>query len=184
MNIDYVTGNEGKYREAKEILKSWQVSQVTLKNLVEIQGDRFTVVKAKAKAALEILKSPLIVDDVSLCCNGLNGLPGPYAKAFLEQLGERGFSELILKLEDQRCQFICLIAFIEPGQEPQIFEGITEGKIVSPRGNLRHGTISFNTIFQPAGLQKTLGEMTLAEMALFASRSIALNQLKTYLEKA
>lgn len=33
---------------------------------------------------------PVIIEDVSLCFDALNGLPGPYIKWFLEKVGHEG----------------------------------------------------------------------------------------------
>jgi inosine triphosphate pyrophosphatase len=182
MKIEYVTGNQGKFREAQTILKHWELEQVDL-NVVEIQGTGHDIVMAKAKSAFALLQRPLIVDDVSFYCEALNGLPGPYARHFLDLLDEQGLYELIHKYDNHHAQFVCRIAFVEPGQEPCVFEGVTEGSVVAPRGSLKHGTRSFNTIFQPLGSAKTFGEMTLEELSQFAGRSQALNKLRAYLEK-
>ncbi|MDP1835995.1 MAG: non-canonical purine NTP pyrophosphatase [Chlamydiales bacterium] len=182
MQIEYVTGNSGKFLEAQAVLDHWTLEQVNL-DIVEVQGTQQEIIIAKAKSALEVLKRPLIVDDVGLFCNALNGLPGPYAKDFLEKLEEDGLSNLIHRYDDHRCHYICAVAFVKPNGEPQVFEGRIDGRIVAPRGTLLHGHRSFNTIFEPEGMNQTLGEMTIEDMAKFAGRSIALKKLRTYLEQ-
>ena len=53
-------------------------------DLPEIQEiDAHKVVKAKLEAALAHHEGPFIVDDVSVRCGALNGLPGPFIKWFL-----------------------------------------------------------------------------------------------------
>ena len=181
MKIEYITSNRQKFEEAQHILEDYQLEQISIE-LTEIQGDRETVVIAKAKEALKILKRPLIVEDVSFCCKALNGLPGPYVKEFLIRLKDHGIYELIHKYEDHSAQAICLAAFIKPGMEPMLFEGAIEGKVVAPRGETKHGTHSWNTIFLPEGFTKTYGEMSLKEISKISMRRTALIKLREYLE--
>ena len=55
MKIDYVTSNDGKFKEAQLILSGWVLERVNLE-LPELQGEREEISKAKAKSALDILK--------------------------------------------------------------------------------------------------------------------------------
>lgn len=182
MKIEYVTGNAGKFREASLILADWELEQVSL-DLDEIQGDRQQVLLRKAQDAMKQLHRPLVVEDVSLCCNALQGLPGPYIKEFLERLSERGLAELIHRYEDHRAQVICAVAYMEPNSEPVIFEGILHGAIVLPRGMTRIGKQSFNPIFQPDGSAQTQGELTIEEHSQTSHRYLALIQLRDYLKR-
>lgn len=181
MKIEYVTGNAGKFREAQLILSHWELEQVSV-DIPELQGDQKTIVQAKARKAVEILQRPLIVEDVGLYCNALKGLPGPYVKDFLTHLGEEGLADLIHRYEDHRCTFICTAAYIKPDIDPILFDGQLSGKIVKPKGTLRHGHVSWNTIFQADGFDKTFAEMSLDELARLSGRSQALNKLREYLE--
>jgi hypothetical protein len=123
----------------------------------------------------------LVVEDVSLCCPAIGGLPGPYIKDFLKAIGDQGLYELIHKYPDHSVQVICIAAYIAPHLEPILFEGVVEGKIVAPRGQTRHGTYSWNPIVQPAGSSKTFGEMTMKEHSRVSMRYLALSKLKKYL---
>lgn len=181
MKITYITSNKPKFEEAQFILSDWKLERVDL-DLIEIQGDPNDVITAKAKEALRILNQPLIVEDVSLFCPAIGGLPGPYIKDFLRKLGEQGLYELIHKYADHSVSVGCLAAYIEPESEPWIFEGIQEGTIVAPRGQTKHGNISWNPIVQPLGMTKTFGEMTLEEHSKISMRSIALKKLDVFLK--
>lgn len=181
MKIEYITSNRQKFEEAEHILKGYELEQIQME-LTEIQGNRFDVIIAKAKEALRILKRPLIVEDVSICCPAIKNLPGPYIKDFLIALGEEDFAKLIHKYSDHSVQAICIAAYIKPDSEPILFEGIMDGVIVVPRGNTRHGKVSWNTIFLPRNSTKTFGEMTIEEHSKISMRNIALTKLKNYLE--
>jgi len=187
MHIEYLTSNFHKFAEAKHILSSWDLTQVNI-DLPEIQGDSHEVISAKAKSAYALLKRPLIVEDVSLCCPAIGGLPGPYVKDFLLKLGSQGLYELIHKYSDHSVQVICLAAYIEEGIQPIIFEGAQEGTIVAPRvsSNLSGGGANlqgWNPIVQPAGMNKTYGEMSLEERSKISMRFLALTQMDRYLKE-
>ena len=47
-------------------------------DLDEIQGDPVTIAKTKVKLAATKVNTPVLTEDVSLCFNAMNGLPGPY----------------------------------------------------------------------------------------------------------
>lgn len=56
----------------------------------EIQGSTQEVARAKVKAAAEILGTACITEDTALCFKAMNGLPGPFIKYFLAELGHSG----------------------------------------------------------------------------------------------
>lgn len=181
MQIEYVTGNTGKFREACLVLDNWDLEQVEL-DLPEIQGSRNEIALAKAHAALGQLQRPLIVEDVSLSCDAIKGLPGPYIKDFLRILGEEGFADLVHRYKDHKATIYCLAVFIKPNAQPQLFEGTLQGTIVSPRGSTRIGTYSWNSVFVAEGQTQTFGELTFEQISSISARSQALRQLRNYLE--
>lgn len=181
MKIEYITSNKQKFQEAQHVLPEFELEQVDIE-LTEIQGTRKEIIRAKAKEALHILKRPLVVEDVSLCCPAIGGLPGPYIKDFLKALGDKGLYELIHKYSNHSVEVICIVGYIEPNIEPTLFEGIVKGSIVAPKGELRHGIYSWNPIVLPNGSDKTFGEMTLQEHSTMSMRYLALIQLKEYLK--
>jgi inosine triphosphate pyrophosphatase len=181
MKIKFITGNQGKFEEALHILEGWELEHIKL-DLIEIQGTSEEVIRAKAKSALSQLNTPLIVEDVSLCFAALNGMPGPYAKDFLKAMGPAGIQELIEKCEDPSVTAICMVAYIEPGAQPIIFEGRLSGTVVSPAGSSKHGPYSFNTIFKPDGFTHSMGEMSMAEHAKISHRRQAFLKLRNHFE--
>lgn len=183
MKIDFVTSNIKKFQEAQLVLKEWKLEQINI-DLKEIQGTKEEIIIEKAKEALAQLNKPLIVEDISLCCNALDGLPGPYVKDFLYTIGEAGIADIVLKYDDHNVKAVCLIAFIKPCIEPVIFEGVIDGTIVRPRGTKTlHGKRSWNPIFVPEGHKETFAEMTMEEHAEMSHRKKALLKLKDYLEE-
>ncbi len=59
-------------------------------DLPEYQGTPEEVAREKCKLAAKHVKGPVIVEDTSLCFNALGGMPGPYIKWFLKEIGPTG----------------------------------------------------------------------------------------------
>src|SRR3989344_5414775 len=92
--LTFITGNAGKAKYLADYFHL-PVDHVKL-DLHEIQSlDLKEVVEDKARRAFEIVKSPVLVEDVSLIFNGLKKLPGPLIKWFLETLENDGLCKLL-----------------------------------------------------------------------------------------
>ena len=92
-----------------------------------------------------------------------------------------GLNQLIAGFDDKRATALCTFAFSPgPNEEPILFEGTTEGRIVPPRGPTRFG---WDPIFEVADMGKTFVEMDGAEKNKVSHRARALAKLQAYLEK-
>ena len=76
--ISFVTGNANKVAEFQAILGSdFPHKIVPLKlELPEYQGLPEEICIEKCRKAAELVKSPVLIEDTSLCFNALGGLPG------------------------------------------------------------------------------------------------------------
>jgi inosine triphosphate pyrophosphatase len=176
--IYFVTGNENKLMEARQILTDFEIENVEL-DLPELQGEREEVILEKAKLAAKQLGKPCFVDDTSLCFNALNGLPGVYIKHFLEKLGREGLFKLLEPYEDKSAEAVAMIGYCEPGKDPIVFEGVTKGKIVEPKGD-RFG---WDPVFQPEGYDVTYAEMDQEEKNKISHRKRSLQKFNKWLEE-
>ena len=61
------------------------------------------------------ISGPVIVEDTCLCFNALGGLPGPYIKWFLKNLGPDGLPRLISDWEDKSAHALCMFGYSEGG---------------------------------------------------------------------
>ena len=80
--ITFITGNAKKLEEFMQIMtgelaESFNISNLGL-DLQEIQGSPEEIAKHKVKLAATKCNTPVLTEDVSLCFNAYNGLPGPY----------------------------------------------------------------------------------------------------------
>ncbi len=174
--LTFITGNAGKAKYLSDYFHT-PIDHIKL-DLQEIQSlDLREVVEDKAKRAYEIIKSPVLVEDVSLTFGSLKKLPGPLIKWFLETLGNDGICNLLNKFED-RSAFaeVCFAICDENGV--RIFSGSMEGSIaVEPKGEKGFG---WNPIFIAKGYDKTWAEMTDDEKHTTSMRKIALEKMANY----
>eukprot|EP01116_Phalansterium_solitarium_P023198 TRINITY_DN8003_c0_g1_i1.p2 TRINITY_DN8003_c0_g1~~TRINITY_DN8003_c0_g1_i1.p2 ORF type:complete len:211 (-),score=75.26 TRINITY_DN8003_c0_g1_i1:135-767(-) len=177
--IVFVTGNKKKVEELNAILGASLPIDNRSIDLPELQGEPEDVSREKCRLASRQVNGPVMVEDTSLCFNGLKGLPGPYIKWFLEKLGNEGLNKLLVGFEDKSAYAMCIFAFAwGPDEEPIVFCGRTEGKIVMPRGQTSFG---WDPVFQPDGFDETYAEMDLAVKNSISHRGRSLAKLKAYL---
>lgn len=184
--ITFVTGNVNKLREVQQILGSASTLTNQKLDIEEVQGTVEEVTIAKTRKATGMVDGPVIVEDTALEFNGLNGMPGPYIKWFMEALGNDGLYNLLSAFPDKSARAICTFGFSEgPGKEVLLFQGFTEGNIVKPRYSQDPSRKAFgwNPIFEPKGWELTFAEMTEEEKNSFSHRYVALMKLKEFLEK-
>ena len=77
-----------------DLKDNFEITNLTM-DLDELQGQPEFIAIKKVKAASKITGKACLVEDVSLCFNALNGLPGPYIKDFLEGLKTQGLVKLL-----------------------------------------------------------------------------------------
>jgi len=177
----FVTGNAHKLREVKHIL-SQGPAPIDLESqeldIPEVQGSTQEVAIAKCRRAAELIGGPCITEDTALCFKALNGLPGPYIKYFMKELGHAGLNNLLVGFPTKEAWALCTFAYSAgPGIEPILFEGRTDGTIVPARGSPQFG---WDATFEPVGTGKTYGEMTIEEKEKISHRARALEKLRTY----
>ncbi|XP_032682922.1 inosine triphosphate pyrophosphatase [Odontomachus brunneus] len=181
-SIVFVTGNAKKLEEFVAILGKNFPQQIISKkiDLPEYQGEIDDISRDKCRAAAEVVKGPVIIEDTCLCFNALKGLPGPYIKWFLEKLGPEGLYRMLNGWQDKSAEAVCTFAYCsgEADAKVHLFQGRTQGTIVSPRGPRDFG---WDPCFQPLNMDKTYAELPKEEKNKISHRSQALEKLKDYL---
>lgn len=150
MFITFITGNQNKADYLAKYL-GFSIDHVKL-DLDELQSlDLKTIVEHKVKQAYEIIKGPVIVEDVSLECPALGRLPGPFVKFFLEEIPEEDFCSLF-RDKDRTAIARCVFGFYD-GVTLKFFEGKSEGMIAEqPAGEKGYG---WDRMFIPKGYTVT-----------------------------
>ncbi len=189
----FITGNSGKFREAKAILRNIDLKQVDI-DLPEIQGTSQEIVELKTVQGYEELlikrrhennPAPIeavIVEDTSLGFNALNGLPGPYIKWFSKAIGNDGLYKMLEGFHNKQALAVCVVGCIIPGKNnnrPYIIEATVDGQIVKPRAVGQ--AFGWDPIFQPDGYTQTFAEMSQHQKNQVSPRYLAFMELSKLL---
>ncbi|WP_049921618.1 XTP/dITP diphosphatase [Halopiger djelfimassiliensis] len=171
MLLRFVTGNEGKAREAEAYLEGITAVNQVEYDYTEIQSDSLADVAAHgAREAFEALgdTEPVLVDDAGLFVDALGGFPGPYSAYVEDTVGVERLWRLVEQEDDRRARFRTVLAYAdEDGVET--FEGSVAGTIVAPRGE---GGFGYDPIFEYNG--QTMAEMSTEEKNAISHRGRAL----------
>ena len=180
--IIFITGNEDKFREFKEIITTVKLKRKKL-DLPELQGTPKEIVKEKAQLACKITKKPCFVDDTSLCFDAWGCLPGPYIKDFLKYMGIHKLSKTLFKsVKNRKAKAITSIGYCEPNKNPICIQGITYGKISLPKGN-KNFKKGWDQIFIPKTSKKTYAQMEPTEKHSFSQRKKAILLFEKFLKR-
>jgi len=139
----------------------------------------------KARAAFAHTGLPAIADDSGIAVEILGGSPGIFSarwsgtrdsvsnrRLLLEQLAD-------VRVEDRAASFVCTIALVSEGSELS-FTGIWPGRVAAEeRGE--HG-FGYDPIFVPDGFEVSAAELEPEVKNALSHRSLALDQLASYLE--
>lgn len=191
----FATGNEGKMREIREILKDLDVEIYSLKEAgiqmdAEENGKTFEEnALIKARAAAEHTDAIVLADDSGLEIDYLGGEPGVYSARYLgEDTSYRIKNQnLIDRLEgvpaEQRtARFVCVIAAVLPGGRVLISRGTIEGIIgTEERGE---GGFGYDPIFFLPEYGCSTAELSMEQKNVISHRGKALREMKEKLRDA
>lgn len=149
-DITFITGNQNKADYLAKYL-GFPVKHVKL-DLDEIQSlDLKEIVEHKVKQAYEIVKGPVIVEDVSLEFTALGKLPGPFIRFFVEEVPFENICNMINGMT-RSATAKCVFGYYD-GKDLELFEGKLEGEIANtPSGENGYG---WDKIFIPKGYNVT-----------------------------
>lgn len=174
----FATGNKDKLKEASEILPL-PVSGIELE-IDEVQSnDLVYVAQKKVEAAYKKIKKPVFVDDVGVFFPALKGFPGPYAKHFLDALGQEKISKMIQGEKDVTILVSCVIAYHD-GKKVHSFRGDIKG-ITAPKPRGSNGW-AYDFIVIPKGYTKTYAELGPDIKNKISHRALALGKFKKFLD--
>jgi len=183
MKLFYLTGNEGKFRDAKSIIPEIEKLEIDLPEIQEINPKKIIeakLIEAKLIEANKLKKGRFIISDGSLYLEAIPGLPGPLIKWFEKTIGNLGLFQLAKNMGNFSAYAKVIIGYMNDMDKINYFEGEIKGKIVKPRGSNGYG---WDEIFQPSGFKKTFAEMTIEEKNKISHGRIALEKLREYLKK-
>ena len=164
------TKNAGKVEEIRYRLAAIDTEVSSLLDGevdVSVKEDQDTFIGNAIKKAVTTAAAanrPALADDSGLEVDALDGRPGVYSARYGgEGLDDEGRYQLLLdELEEvpenrRTARFRAALAYVEPGREPQIFEGTVEGSIAfSPAGTNGFG---YDPVFIPDGYDVTIASL-------------------------
>jgi len=154
-DVTFITGNQNKADYLAKYL-GFSVKYLKL-DLDEIQSlDLKEIVEHKVRQAYEKVKSPVIVEDVSLEFEAFGRLPGTFIRFFVEELP----FEIICSMLDGKTRNAvarCVFGYYD-GNILKLFEGSMDGEISHvPAGERGYG---WDKIFIPHGYTVTRAQLS------------------------
>ena len=156
--ITFITGNQNKADYLARYL-GFPVKHIKL-DLDEIQSlDLKEIVEHKVRQAYKKVKSPVIVEDVSLEFDALGGLPGPFIRFFIDKVPFEAICSMI-NGKTRSATAKCVFGYYD-GETIQFFEGGLGGEIAEvPAGERGYG---WDRIFIPEGYKVTRAQLNEAD---------------------
>ena len=191
--IIFATGNAGKLKEIREILKDLNREIVTMREAgfegeIEDNGTTFREnAEIKAKAVWEKTGGIVLADDSGLVIDYLNGEPGVYSARYL---GDTPYEEknriLIERVKDAKgnersARIMCNNAPVLPDGRVLHTEAAMEGEIAKEAAG--NGGFGYDPIFLSDELGKTFAESSDEEKNSISHRGRALKNLYDKLKK-
>ncbi len=171
----FATGNENKFREAREIL-GIDLRRVEIGDLHEMQTlDVEEAARLKAEQAFKITGQPVMVEDSGLVFAAWNGLPGALVRWFEAAVGNEGLLKMLGDEENRSAVAQCCIA-VHDGRSVITAKGEVAG-FVARKQTGKNG-FGWDRIFIPAGLQRTYAELDAGEKNAISHRRLAYENLK------
>ena len=186
------TGNPGKIKEIKELLTGFPVETKSLADfgpIPEVVEDGETFEEnayKKASFTSKILGIPALADDSGLVVEALDGAPGVLSARYAGEnaTDEQRVTKLLKEMKGQthrKAAFECVLSIAVPSGPALTYEARCEGLITEqPAG---HNGFGYDPIFYYPPLNKTFGQMTIAEKGEVSHRGKALKELKQEMEK-
>lgn len=191
--IVFATGNEGKMREIREILKDLGLPVLSMKEAgvnpeIEENGETFGEnARIKALAVWKETGGIVLADDSGLEVDYIGKEPGVRSARYMgEDTSYEIKNRAILdRLKDavgdeRSARFVCSIAAVLPDGEVLLREAAMEGVIAeAPAGN---GGFGYDPIFFLPEFGKTSAELTMEEKNRVSHRGKALEAIKDALK--
>ncbi len=182
MRYILASNNKGKLKEMKAILASLGADIISQSEAgLELEADETGKTFEenaiiKARAACEALHEPAIADDSGLAVEALGGAPGVYSARYGGCTTDEERVNLLLKnlegVKNRKAKFVSCIACVFPNGDAITARGECEGTITFlPRGE---GGFGYDPVFELAGTEKTMAEISPEEKNAVSHRGRAL----------
>ena len=178
--------NPGKIREIRAIARDWPVEWVTGADWPDVEESGRSYLenaRRKARAVAKATGIPALADDSGIEVDALGGAPGPRSARFAGEDAddERNLRELLRAIagvpgpgRTARYRAVAVIAW--PDGKEIWTEGLCEGLLRdAPAGS---GGFGYDPVFEPAGWDRTMAELSPQEKDGISHRGRALRALR------
>lgn len=192
--IVFATGNEGKMREVRLILKDLGLPVLSMKEAgvsldIEENGTTFAEnAMIKAKAVWQQTGGIVLADDSGLVVDYLGGEPGVYSARYLgEDTSYEIKNQAIIdrladaKEEERTARFVSAIAAVLPDGSELVTEGKVEGLIAHEQAG--NGGFGYDPIFYLPEYGVTSAEIPIEKKNEISHRGKALEAMKIKLRE-
>jgi XTP/dITP diphosphohydrolase len=194
MKIVFASGNEGKVKEIKEMLKGMEIKLVSLKdykNLPKIEEDGNTFLEnalKKAKIISDFTGEIVLADDSGLQVDVLEGEPGIYSARYAGEnaTDDDNINLLLARLknisqEERTAFFCCALVLYKSDGSYDCFESKWPGLIIDDRRG--DNGFGYDPVFFVPELKKTAAELPPEIKNKVSHRGQAFAQLKKALKE-
>ena len=183
------TRNAHKLRELEPLMRPHELLPLPAEvELPPETGETFAEnALDKARAAVAGTGLPAIADDSGIAAAALGGRPGVRSARYAGEgaSDEENLAKLMREVPDdgdRRVEYVCALAYAEPGGGERLFEARCAGTLVAqPRGD---GGFGYDPAFLPADRDdgRTMAELTPAEKDAISHRGRAVRALREWLD--
>ena len=183
------TRNDHKVREFGGLLPGWDV--LPLPDDVELPPETGTTFAenalTKARTAAAATGLAAIADDSGIEARALGGAPGVYSARYAgEPTDDVANLDKLMRevgaMEDKAVEYVCAIAYVEPGGVERVFEGRSSGVLIDEkRGD---GGFGYDPAVVPDDYDdgRTMAELTQSEKDAISHRGRAARELLAWLD--
>lgn len=191
------SGNAGKVREFKEILRGWEITSMKEEGVfaeVDETGTTFEEnAEIKARALADRLRAAgieaiAIADDSGMEVDAFDGGPGVYSARYLgEQTPYEEKNRIILERlkdvpeEERGARYVCAIVAVWPDGRINATQAVCDGRIGYESAGT--GGFGYDPIFFVPEFSKSMAELTADEKNKISHRGKALEKIVKILEK-
>lgn len=184
--IVLATRNAHKQREIRDICADWPVEWVTDAEWPEVEETGATYrenARIKAHAVASATGLPALADDSGIEVDALGGAPGPRSARYAGEGATDGdnLQALLAAVAGvppggRTARYRAVVVLAHPGGAEVGAEGVCEGALrTRPAGG---GGFGYDPIFEPAGWDRTMAEISADEKHRVSHRGRALRVLR------
>lgn len=178
MKLTFITWNASKAEYLEKYL-DFEVQHKKIE-LDEIQSMSLEeIVEHKVKQAYEIVKEPVLVEDVSLEFEGLWGLPGPFIKFFWDNISMEDICGLVSG-KSRKARARCMMGYYD-GNNLELIEWSLGGEIAEVPA--WENWFGWDKIFIPEGYNVTRAELNSEDDKKTYLQIKPIEKLKNFLEE-